>query len=257
MRKVRDEVTTSTLAASLVLTLPFPPSANEYWKPAPGRGPVPSTEAKRYKAAVAKLAAAHGLLPLAGPVSVTLTAYRPRRSGDLDNMLKVMNDALNEVAWLDDDQVVHISATRADDAANPRVELHATAERFATREEAEAHKAAREERARRTRETRNRNRKLREAGELPPKAPKKSKLKAPAKPAPLPQHALPLESAASPAYKTPLPPSSRAGTPSYGSRHAEELRAAAQPKGLRRLVRNMREGKALNLSSASYPPVKP
>lgn len=208
--------------ATITLTLPFPPSANEYWKSSRGRGPVPSAEAKAYKAAVARLAVTGGLLPLFGPVTVVLTAYRPRRSGDLDNVLKVMNDALNEVAWLDDDQVVNITAARADDAANPRVELHATAERYASAEEARAHREAREERARKTRETRNRNRKLREAGQLPPKPTKRREKKA-STPAP-PFASTPV--AAPPAWKTPLPPTSSPGASSYGSRHAADFQMA-------------------------------
>ncbi|QSQ24843.1 RusA family crossover junction endodeoxyribonuclease [Pyxidicoccus parkwayensis] len=140
------------------LVLPYPPSANTYWKPARGRGLVPSDEANAYKAQVARVAAVARVQPLFGRVHLTLTVYRPRRIGDLDNSLKVLNDALNGVAWLDDDQVVHIHADRADDADNPRVELHATAERFATREEADAHRDAKAERARKARLTRNRNR---------------------------------------------------------------------------------------------------
>lgn len=144
--------------AEVRLVLPYPPSANAYWRAAPGRGLVPSSEATAYKAAVARAAALARVQPLHGPVHLTLTVYRPRRVGDLDNTLKVLHDALNGVAWLDDEQVVHLEATREDDAARPRVEIHATAERFATREEAAAHRRARAERSRKARATRNRNR---------------------------------------------------------------------------------------------------
>lgn len=246
MRKVRDEVECHTLAASLALTLPFPPSANEYWRSAPGRGPVPSKAAMQYKAQVAQHAASRGFLPLVGPVTVCITAYRPRRTGDLDNVLKVLHDALNEVAWLDDDQVVRLEATRADDAANPRVELTATATRFATREEAQAHRAAREERARKTRETRNRHRRLREAGQLPtPPAKKRARKPTTAQP----QETLPLATPApAPAWKTPLPPGSIAGVQSYGSRHAGEFQVA--PWGNLRQVAKALRGR---VTSASHP----
>ncbi|RKG99221.1 RusA family crossover junction endodeoxyribonuclease [Corallococcus carmarthensis] len=140
------------------LVLPYPPSANTYWKPSRGRGLVPSGEALAYKASVARLVAATGARPLAGPVRLFLTAYRPRRVGDLDNTLKVLGDALNGLAWLDDEQVVAIHAERADDAMAPRVELVATAARHATPEEAAAHRQARAERAAKARATRNRNR---------------------------------------------------------------------------------------------------
>ncbi|WP_254624869.1 RusA family crossover junction endodeoxyribonuclease [Myxococcus sp. CA051A] len=144
--------------AEVRLVLPYPPSANTYWKPSRGRGLVPSDEATAYKAAVTRAAMHARVLPLVGPVRMVATVYRPRKSGDLDNTLKVLNDALNEVAWLDDDQVIHIEASREDDAAAPRVELHATAERHATREEADAHRRARAARAQKARATRNRNR---------------------------------------------------------------------------------------------------
>lgn len=144
--------------AEVLLVLPYPPSANTYWRPAKGRGLVPSDEATAYKAQVARAAALARTRPLAGDVRVVLTVYRPRRAGDLDNTLKVLHDALNGVTWLDDEQVVHIDATRADDKTAPRVELVASAERFATPEEAAAHAAARAERARKARATRNRNR---------------------------------------------------------------------------------------------------
>lgn len=119
---------------------------------------MPSDKAMAYKARVAQVAALARIQPLHGPVRLVLTVFRPRRSGNLDNALKVLNNALNGVAWLDDEQVVHINATRDDDAKAPRVELVASAERYATPEEATAHAAARAERARKARETRNRNR---------------------------------------------------------------------------------------------------
>ncbi|RJS19574.1 hypothetical protein DRW03_21315 [Corallococcus sp. H22C18031201] len=146
------------MTATVRLSLPFPPSANTYWVPARRRGLVPSDEAKAYKAGVARQAALLDLLPLAGPVCLNLIAYRPRRTGDLDNVLKVLCDSLNGIAWLDDDQVVRIVAERDDDADAPRVELVATAERYATPEEAAAHRQARAERAAKARATRNRNR---------------------------------------------------------------------------------------------------
>ncbi|QRK08087.1 RusA family crossover junction endodeoxyribonuclease [Archangium violaceum] len=144
------------------LTLPYPPSANTYWKPARGRGLVPSDEARRYKAAVAQLAKANGVQPLKGPVRLTLRAYRPRRVGDLDNLRKVLLDALQGWAFLDDDQVSEDHGYRLDDAKNPRVEVLLEADAVATPEEAQAHRHAREQRAAKARATRNRNRLLKQ-----------------------------------------------------------------------------------------------
>lgn len=108
------------------VTLPYPPSANRYWRTFRGRA-VLSAEAKVYKKHVAALLAAAGHKPVSGPVAYTAHIYRPLRSGDLDNRLKVLGDALTGFAWLDDKQVVEIHAYRHDDKANPRVEVEVRA----------------------------------------------------------------------------------------------------------------------------------
>jgi Holliday junction resolvase RusA-like endonuclease len=100
--------------------LPYPPSANRYWRTFRNRTVV-SEEARKYKALVKVELATWPLL--AGPVALIAHLYRPQRSGDLDNRLKVLGDALNGVAWSDDSQVVEIHAYRHDDKARPRVEV--------------------------------------------------------------------------------------------------------------------------------------
>lgn len=107
-------------------TLPYPPSANRYWRTtARGRHVItyPSEEAKAYKATVSRLGAALGLRPTSAAVELRLEVYRPRRVGDLSNRIKVLEDALKGIAFDDDDQVVCIVARRHDDKANPRVEV--------------------------------------------------------------------------------------------------------------------------------------
>jgi crossover junction endodeoxyribonuclease RusA len=105
------------------LTLPVPPSANRYWRTVQGRVYV-STEARRYRVDVHLRALTEGMRkPLTGPVVVSATIYRERKTGDLDNRLKVLLDALKGVAFIDDDQVVEIHARREDDRANPRAEV--------------------------------------------------------------------------------------------------------------------------------------
>lgn len=93
------------------LVLPEPPSVNRIWRTGNGR---------TYKDGKAR---SYGLLTLAewrkrfpperwdtplydGPVRYTFHWYRSRKAGDLSNRVKVVEDALNGLAWADDAQVV-------------------------------------------------------------------------------------------------------------------------------------------------------
>jgi crossover junction endodeoxyribonuclease RusA len=108
-------------------TLPYPPSANAYWRSITinGRGRVVvSKEAKTFKKAVSLALA--GISPVGGPVCLTATFYRPRKRGDLDNGLKCLCDALKGIAYHDDEQITEIRASRKEDKLNPRVEISVT-----------------------------------------------------------------------------------------------------------------------------------
>lgn len=116
------------------LTLPFPPSANRYWRHAAigGRARVfVSAEAKAYREDCAWRARAAGVRPLGGRIvlRVELYPHRPqdwqRRQRkdpetwddtvqciDLGNCEKVLSDALNGVAWDDDSQLRRIVLER-------------------------------------------------------------------------------------------------------------------------------------------------
>jgi crossover junction endodeoxyribonuclease RusA len=104
------------------LELPVPPSANVYWRIARGHLIV-SEEARQYRRDVALLARKQGLRgpPLAGPVVLSIRWHRARKAGDLSNRIKVLEDALQGLAYRSDDQVVEIHALRLDDASSPRV----------------------------------------------------------------------------------------------------------------------------------------
>lgn len=104
------------------LTLPYPPSVNHYLKRS-ARGVYVTPEAQAFKDEAAWIARLAGVEPLAGAVVVVLDIYRPRKRGDIDAPLKLTLDALNRVAWNDDDQVVELHVHRFDDKDNPRVEL--------------------------------------------------------------------------------------------------------------------------------------
>lgn len=107
------------------ITLPMSPSVNRYWRSCRGRVFL-SAEAKAYKNTVAALAASRGLQPLQGAIVLKVDIYRERRSGDLDNRLKAIQDALNKIAFDDDSQIVEIHARRFEDKKNPRVEVEVT-----------------------------------------------------------------------------------------------------------------------------------
>ena len=112
------------------ITLPYPPSVNHYWRMVTlkGRGPVMliSKEGREYKKSVALECSRRYLKPFTGPVMVNFTVYRPRRSGDLDNVQKSLFDALKGHTWEDDAQIVEIHAFRKDNKINPRVEVEVT-----------------------------------------------------------------------------------------------------------------------------------
>lgn len=120
---MRDE-----MQGSIKLTLPTPPSANRYWRTVVSKGRAMtfvSPEAKEYKRQVAIIASARELIY--SEIAVTVRFYRALRSGDLDNRLKCLFDALRQVVYADDKQIVEIHAFRFDDKANPRVEVEINA----------------------------------------------------------------------------------------------------------------------------------
>ena len=119
------------------LILPYPISANLYWRTVVPKGAqfantYVSEEARRYKRKVAIAARDQGCWdPIAGRVSVAVELYPHRpadwqkrmraspmtwdddvRCIDLDNALKVLLDALRKIAYADDAWVREITAKR-------------------------------------------------------------------------------------------------------------------------------------------------
>ncbi|MCK8575345.1 RusA family crossover junction endodeoxyribonuclease [Yersinia ruckeri] len=98
----------------MLLTLPFPPSVNSYWR-APSKGPLAgrhliSAKGRQFRTeALACVLEQLRRVPkiITEPVSVTIVFYPPnliRR--DLDNFLKAPLDALTHAGvWADDSQV--------------------------------------------------------------------------------------------------------------------------------------------------------
>lgn len=116
----------------LHFVLPYPPSANRYWRHAAvfsknaGKWIATtylSEEAKTYKETIRLFCAQHKIEPLLKDVVLTAYVYRPQRSGDLGNRLKVVEDALENIAYLNDSQIAESHHFRREDAARPRVEV--------------------------------------------------------------------------------------------------------------------------------------
>lgn len=133
-------------ASARVLVLPYPISANRYWASRVIR--VKATrkwmamtyvtpEAQEYKDQVAKIAIAAGVRPLECRVNFSLALYpeRPQdwakraqrnpdtwddsvRCMDVLNADKVLCDALNGVAWLDDKQIWRARQERCEPDGN-------------------------------------------------------------------------------------------------------------------------------------------
>ena len=81
-------------------------------------------ETRRAENAVKMHAKLGGVHPLHGPVSVELRFYRSnRRRCDLDNLSKLVLDALNGIAYRDDAQIEHLDARKDYDPENPRTEI--------------------------------------------------------------------------------------------------------------------------------------
>jgi Holliday junction resolvase RusA-like endonuclease len=93
----------------LRLELPYPPSANHYYRHI-GHVTLISRRGRAYRAAVVAMLQALGIRPLSGPLDVRLELYPPdRRRRDCDNAQKPVLDALQHGgAYHDDSQIVHL-----------------------------------------------------------------------------------------------------------------------------------------------------
>lgn len=110
---------------TLILTLPIPPLLNRIYHSKPKGGKVLTIAAREYKATAAWEAISYfGRRPkLTGDLALEMTVYRKRSNGDIDAFQKLLFDAMNDVLWLDDSQLVQMTVMKAMDRFNPRVEL--------------------------------------------------------------------------------------------------------------------------------------
>lgn len=117
----------------IALWLPFPPSVNHVYRTftANGRAMVTMTKVgHRYKEAVAKTFEANlgNARPPAPYYALTLRAFPPdRRKHDVDNMLKVLIDAIFAAIGANDNDLIdlHITKPPPDEQpdGSPRVEM--------------------------------------------------------------------------------------------------------------------------------------
>lgn len=128
----------------LTVTLPYPMSANKYWRPVPIGARVtivPTKEAKAFKDEIAWLLRSAGVRrPLEGRVKIHLDLYpqrpkdwqaRQRKLGarwddnvmciDIDNARKVLYDAFKGVLIVDDKWIWSDSANRCEPDGEARV----------------------------------------------------------------------------------------------------------------------------------------
>lgn len=136
---------------SITLTLPYPLSANKYWRPVKLGAHisiVPTKEAKQFRADIAKLCRAQGVTsPITGRVHVDVKLFpaRPQdwqkrqriegatwddtvRCIDIDNANKVLLDAFKAVVIEDDRWVRRLTSERMEpDALPARVVVTVTA----------------------------------------------------------------------------------------------------------------------------------
>ncbi len=115
----------------IAFTAPYPPTTNLIYRMM--RGHTRLTDiGHAYKETIAACALKAGweyvetLTPCFQDhdlVGVVLHVYRPRKIGDIDNVVKLILDGMQNVTYANDKQVIELHIYRHDDKLNPRVEV--------------------------------------------------------------------------------------------------------------------------------------
>ena len=105
------------------IVLPYPPSVNHYYQRTRSGQVFLGPKAVAFRERVHLEWLARSWMPLEGPISLEIRAFRPRVVGDIDNVLKASLDALNRRYFLDDRQVVRLLVHLDHDPACPRLEV--------------------------------------------------------------------------------------------------------------------------------------
>lgn len=108
------------------LSLPWPPTVNQYWRSL-GRGRVVlSQKAREYKKAVKDTVLAHHAnLGLSCPISIAVALHPPsKHRRDIDNYCKGLLDALTAAGvWQDDRQVKRLLVEMQEPTSGGRVDI--------------------------------------------------------------------------------------------------------------------------------------
>lgn len=100
-------------------TLPVPPSVNHYLKRT-RYGVTLTDKAREFKDIVRYTVKG---MKLEGNVRMEVKYYRPRRAGDIDGPLKLVQDSLQGILYENDKQIIELHVYRFDDKENPRIEV--------------------------------------------------------------------------------------------------------------------------------------
>ena len=112
-----------------MITLPYPPSINHYWRHFRGHTVI-SREGRAFRQNVCALLGGGGPRkpPSGGRIALCMDAFPPdRRRRDLDNLQKPALDALEHAGIYEDDSQIDLLITRRRErAVPPRVEISLT-----------------------------------------------------------------------------------------------------------------------------------
>jgi crossover junction endodeoxyribonuclease RusA len=94
-------------------TLPYPPSANHYWRRVGSRTLI-SREGRTFRKNVCALLGGGGRKPpFTGRIALAMDAFPPdRRRRDLDNLLKSVQDSLAHAGVYEDDELIDLLLVR-------------------------------------------------------------------------------------------------------------------------------------------------
>jgi len=112
---------------AVVITLPYPPSINHYWRRVGPRTLI-SREGRAFRKNVCALLGGGGPLkpPAGGRIALCMDAFPPdRRRRDLDNIQKPVLDALEHAGiYVDDSQIDLLITKRCEPTKSGRLEVH-------------------------------------------------------------------------------------------------------------------------------------